>query len=73
MYECLFNPNCTRGFTSLRNNIPAHKDGEAEELYAYHTIREKLCHKFYHPGHMLDLKTKDLIGSDQTLSFISQS
>ena len=39
-------------------------------MHAYHAIREKLRHKSHHPGHMLDLKTKDLIGSDQTLLFI---
>ena len=72
IYECLvLNPNCTRGFTSSLNNI--HEDGEAEEMYAYHAIREKLCHKFHHPRHTLDLKTKDLICSDQILLFISQS
>ena len=66
-----YNPNCARGFTSLLDNI--HEDGEAEEMYAYHAIREKLCHKFHYPGYTLDLKTKNWIGSDQTLLFISQS
>ena len=36
-------------------------------------IREKLFHILRHPGRMLDLKAKDLIGPDQTLSFSSQS
>ena len=34
------------------------RDGQAEETYAYHAIREKLRH----PGRALDLKIKDLIG-----------
>ena len=42
-------------------------------MHMYHTIREKLCHKLLHPGCALDLKTKDLIGSEETLLFISQS
>ena len=32
------------------------------ELHMNHAIREKLRHKLRHPGHMLDLKAKDLIG-----------
>ena len=47
-------------------------DGYAEETHAYHVIREKLRHKLRHPGLALDLKTKDFIGRDQTLLFISQ-
>ena len=42
-------------------------------MHAYHSIREKLLHKLRHPGRALDLKTEDLIVSDQTLLFISQS
>ena len=43
---------------------------KAEETHVYDAIRGKLRH----PGRALDLKTKDLIDSDQTLSFIySQS
>ena len=34
------------------------RNGETEEMHAYHAIREKLRH----PGRALDLKTKDLIG-----------
>ena len=40
-----------------------------KKTYAYHAIREKLRHK----GRGLDLKTKDFIGADQTLLFISQT
>jgi len=36
-------------------------------MHAYQEIREKLCH----PGRTFDLKAKELIGSDQTLLFIS--
>mgnify|MGYP000515454715 CR=1 FL=1 len=39
---------------------------------AYHAIREKWRHKLRHPGRDLDLKTKDFIGPNQTLSFIDQ-
>ena len=46
---------------------------KAEEMHTYHAIREKLCIKLGHPGHVLDFKTKDSIGSDQTFFFISQS
>ena len=48
-------------------------DGFAEETHAYHAIREKLRHNLRHPGRALDLKTKDFIGPDQTLLFISQT
>ena len=44
-----------------------------QKKHVYHVIREKLHHKLRHPGHALDLKTKDLIASDQALLFISQS
>ena len=44
----------------------------AEEAHAYHAIRGKLRHRLRHPGRALDLKTKDFIGPDQTLLFISQ-
>ena len=58
----------------LINNIHEKiQDGKAEEVHANHANREKLHHKLRHPGHALDLKTKDLIGSDQTLLLISQS
>ena len=43
---------------------------KAEETHVYDAIRGKLRH----PGRALDLKTKDLIDSDETLFFIySQS
>ena len=48
-------------------------DGLAEETHAYHAIREKLRHKLRDPGRALDCKAKDLIGSEHTLLFISQS
>ena len=35
-----------------------------EHIHMYHAIREKLCHKLHHAGCALDLKTKDLIGSE---------
>ena len=38
------------------------RDGCAEGTQAYHAIRENLRHELRHPGHALDLKTKDLIG-----------
>ena len=38
------------------------RDGGAEGTHAYHAIKEKLPHELHHPGRMLDLKTKDLIG-----------
>ena len=41
----------------------------AEETHTYHGIREKL----HHPGRVLNLKAKDLIGPEQTLLFSSQS
>ena len=63
IYKCLFIPKCTRKI----------RHGKPEEMHAYHAIREKLRHKLRHPRRALDLKTKDLIGSDQTLMFISQS
>ena len=40
-------------------------------MHAYKEIREKLCYKLCHPGRTFDLKAKELIGSDQTLLFIS--
>ena len=36
-------------------------------------IRENLRHKLRYPGRVLDLKTKDFIGPDETQLFISQS
>ena len=54
----------------LLNNI--HEkigDGEAEETLAYRAIREILRH----PRRALDLIILILIGSNQTLLFISQS
>ena len=36
-------------------------------MQAYHAIREKLRH----PGRMLDLKTRDLIGSDQPFCLLA--
>ena len=38
------------------------RDGKAEETHAYHAIMEKLRHQLHHPGHVHDLKAKDLIG-----------
>ena len=38
------------------------RDGCAEGTQAYHAIRENLRHELRHPGHALDLETKDLIG-----------
>ena len=73
VYECLFIPNCTRKFIWLPvDNIhekispcwlmKKFQDGWAEGTHVYHAIREKLRHELRHPGHALDLKTKDLIG-----------
>ena len=49
------------------------RDASAEKMHTYHAIRGKLRRKLRHPGGALDLKTKDFIGPDQTLLFISQS
>ena len=50
------------------------RDGKAEETHGYLAIKERLHHQLLrHPGHLLDLKAKDLIGPDETLLFISQS
>ena len=58
----------------LFNNIHERiRYGYAQETHAYDAIREKLRHNLSHRGRSLDLKTNDLIRSDQTLSFISQS
>ena len=71
IYKCLFIPNCTRKIMWLLiNNIHEKiRDGWAEETYAYHAIGKKLRH----PGRVLDLKTKDLIGYLWTSLFINQS
>ena len=44
------------------------RDGKAEGTHAYHAIREKLRH----PGRVLDLKTKDLIGHLRVSLIIDQ-
>ena len=45
----------------------------AEEMHAYHAIKEKLRHQLRHPGRALDLKTKDLIGHLWVSLIIDQS
>ena len=47
--------------------------GWAEVKHMYHAIREKLCHQLRHPGRVLDLKTKDLIGHLWVSQNIDQS
>ena len=44
------------------------KYGKAEEMNAYHAIREKLRHQMCHPGCTLDLKAKDLAMNIQPIS-----
>ena len=38
------------------------RNGKTEETHVYHAISEKLRHQLRHPGRVLDLKTRDLIG-----------
>ena len=48
--------------TSFNNIHKKFRNVKTEETQVYHAIRVKLRHQLPHPGHALDLKTKDLIG-----------